>query len=370
LRNWQNAEAASALGPVAVASVTLATETPPIPVAIHSLTDIPLGGVWRQSPTMAQADLLIPDQASAALRRVIAEFSPTAIVVEHPALVALAASERPPSTRLVADLHNIESVADARTASAHPIVSLRRWRAARAARASQWAERAIAAATDAVWACSKEEESRFRTITQTASPIHVVPNGVPRTDTHPAGPGPLRIGRQVGIDLVFSGHLAYPPNVDAVRWLAREILPALSHSAEVRLVLAGRSPAPAVQALAKSSSIRVVANPPDMQPILADADIAVLPIRLGGGTRFKVVEAMSRGLPVVGTRFAVEGLDLTDGVHFRQAETTAEFVAAIAALAADPAERARLREAAWSHCRDRFGPEAIARAVHDGLQPS
>ena len=151
---------------------------------------------------------------------------------------------------------------------------------------------------------------------------------------------------------------------------ANRILPALRHRIDARLVLAGRSPAPAVRALNALPAVRSVADPDDMEPILADADIAVLPIRLGGGQRIKVLEALSRGLPMVATRFAVEGLDLIDGLHFSEAETTPDFVDAIAALAADAGERSRLRDAAWLHCRhNRSGPPAIARAVRAGLAP-
>jgi glycosyltransferase involved in cell wall biosynthesis len=371
LRNWQNATAAATLGSVALASVTAAVETPPSAVAIYSLTARPEGSVWRQAPTLAQADLLVPTEADDALRRAIADFVPDTLVVEHPALVdlALASRDRAPAMRIVVDLHNIESVSDARTASTHAFVNPRRWRAARAARGSARAERRIAAVADAVWVCSREEEARLRSLAGAVPPVHVVPNGIPRLSPVPGALEPIRPVPNGDVTLVLAAHLGYPPNVDAARRLARRILPAVWKRLNARLVLAGRSPARAVRALADLPGVRVIADPVDMVPILAAADIAVLPLRLGGGTRIKAAEAMSRGLPVVATRFAVEGLDLTEGIHFLAAETTQDFVEAISALAADPAARSRLREAAWSHGIDKFGPEAINRAVRAGLTP-
>lgn len=366
LRNWQNAEAASGLGPVAVTSVTASTEAPPAPIAAYSLTNRPVGSVWRQWPTAAVADLRIPGDARAGLAKALEAFAPDVIVVEHPALVPVAAAARPAGTRLVADLHNIESAAEARMAAALSRFSRRRWRAAWAARASARAERKIAALADAVWVCSSEEAARFRPMAG-ATPIYVVPNGMPRSRPAPAGLPPLPAKPLDTAVLVFVGHLAYPPNVDAAVWLAERILPRLRERVDARLILAGRSPAPAVRALDELPAVRVVANPDDTGPILDDADIAVLPIRLGGGTRIKVAEAMSHGLPVVATAFAVEGVGLTDRLHFRRAETTQDFVDAIAALAADAAERERLRAAAWAHCLEHLGPEAIARAVRTGL---
>lgn len=366
LRNWQNAEAASALGPVALASVTAATEPPPAPIASYSLTDRPLGSVWRQAPTTAPADLIIPDDARDGLRRALEAFAPDTLLVEHPALAGLAAEVRGHGMRLVVDLHNVDSAAEARMAAALPFTSRRRWRTRRASRASAQAERAIAAAADAVWVCSGDEEIRFRSHTR-PPPVHIVPNGIPRSRILSAGLPAMREAAPGEIRLILVGHLGYPPNVDAAQRLARDILPALRERLDARLVLAGRSPAPDVQALDADPGIDVIADPDDLEPVLADADIAVLPIRLGGGTRFKVLEAMSRGLPVVATRFAVEGLELTDRLHYRAAEKTGDFVATISGLAADPAERSRLREAAWSHCLETFGPEAIARAVRAGL---
>ncbi len=366
LRNWQNAEAASALGPVALASVTAATGPPPAPIASYSLTDRPLGSVWRQAPTTAPADLIIPDDARDGLRRAIEAFAPDTLLVEHPALAGLAAEVRGLGMRLVVDLHNVDSAAESRMASALPFTSRRRWRTRQASRASMKAERAIAAAADAVWVCSGDEEVRFRSLAP-SPPVHVVPNGIPRSRILSAGLPVMREAAPGEIRLLFVGHLGYPPNVDAAQWLARDILPALRERLDARLVLAGRSPAPDVQALDADPGIDVIADPDDLEPILAGADIAVLPIRLGGGTRFKVLEAMSRGLPVVATRFAVEGLTLTDRLHYSEAGKTRDFVDTISGLAADPTERSRLREAAWSHCLENFGPKAIARAVRAGL---
>ncbi|MCW5769989.1 MAG: glycosyltransferase [Rhodospirillaceae bacterium] len=359
--------AAKALGAVAAASVTAGTQAPPVPLSTFALTDQPPGSVWRYAPTAAAADLVLPPHADEALARVVASFEPAILVVEHPALIRLLGSRRPVRPRIIVDLHNVESAVSQRAAARIFPLAFGRWRAElSAARASRRAERQIAVVADRVWACSPQEATRFRKVAGAAS-IRVVPNGIPRPDRLPKDLAPLRQSADGTVHLAMIGHLGYGPNVAAARWFIQRVLPALRRHLDARLVLAGRAPGPDIIAFAAASHVQLVPDPERTEDVLQAADIAILPLRLGGGTRIKAIEAMAWGIPIVATRFAVEGLGLVDGVHFRAAETARDFVGAVTALARDPEERLRLRAAARAHCMANFGPGAIAAAVREGL---
>jgi len=369
LRNSQIAAAAAGLGPVGVLSVTVAPVgmNPPADIVHYAMTARPAGSLHELRPTSAETDRVLPPEAAAGFARALAHFAPDTLVIEHPALLPLAVAGRRAGTKLVMDMHNVESALAERFARAQPFLAFGAKRAERAAaRASARHERDALRKADAVWVCSTDEAKRLPTIAGGAA-VHVVPNGIPRPESAPGVVKPAKPRGHGATTLFFAGHLGYQPNVAAVLWLVKRILPLAGRNADLRVVLAGRSPAPAVRALAQNAAVSVVADPPSLDELLAAADIAVLPLRIGGGTRIKVLEAMSRGIPLAATPFAVEGLGLVDGQHYAAATTTRAFARAIVRLAQDPDGRTKLAAAAFRHCVANFGPSAIVRAVRRGL---
>lgn len=360
LRNALIAQSASRLAPVTVASLAGAA-LPHDAMPVVSLCP-EAGALWRRPACGTPIDIALPAAAGERLAALAAKLRPEVAIVEglplHPLLPLL--KERVP--RVVLDLHNIESHRHAQ--SGQPWIPWARWRRARQAAAITAVERAAAARADALWVCSALDARRLRAVVGDAPAIHVVPNGIPRADELPDSLPPLRDGT-AGPVLLLAGHLAYRPNMRAAAIAAREILPRLRQTLPgTRLILAGRAPHARVRAL----PAEIVADPPAMAPLLRAADIAVLPLLGGGGTRIKALEAMAWGVPLVATPVAVEGLDLADGVHVRLADTPAAFAAAIAALWHDRAARARQRAAARDHALALFGPESVAAAVRDALQ--
>jgi glycosyltransferase involved in cell wall biosynthesis len=117
----------------------------------------------------------------------------------------------------------------------------------------------------------------------------------------------------------------------------------------------------------RQAGVEIIANPPDLAPILERAEIAVFPLRSGSGTRIKALEAMAWGLPVVATARAVEGLAMVEGVHFSRAETPAEFAAAIALLAGDADLCARRAAAGRDLVASRYTEAVIHAAVSAAL---
>ena len=362
LRNWQNASATAQISEVRLVSVIAGSEGAS---GVARLTTSHLGSdaeaLYRLPPGSASIDLAIDPGRIEALERVVQEFRPDLIVIEHLGLHPFLPMLRQCGARLVLDMHNVESDL------AGQIRQKRDWFGAKRRREQRFIaalEAQVLAGVDAVWVCSEDDAARLAK--RGLGPVSIVPNGLPR-----AGIAPRRLPSEPdtgGPELLFIGHLGYTPNVVACRSLARRILPKVRRSLTLaRVTLAGRNPARKVRRLA-SSDVRVVANPDDLGPLLRGAHMAVVPLRSGGGTRFKIIEAMAWGVPVVATPLAAEGLGLRDGRDIMLAESDSGLASLITALWQDPARRAALRAQAHVTAWDRFGPERIDQAVLAAIQ--
>ncbi len=176
-----------------------------------------------------------------------------------------------------------------------------------------------------------------------ARPPVVAPNGVDTAFFHPEAVAPLPLGEPA---FVFTGSMDYRPNVDAALWLAQAVWPTVRAALpQAQLYLVGRRPSPAVRRLQEIPGIHVVGEVPDVRPYLAGATVYVAPLRAGGGTRLKILEAMAMGKAIVSTPMGCDGLSVVDGEHVWLADGEA-FAAAMAALAQDPTRRRALGEAA------------------------
>ena len=115
-------------------------------------------------------------------------------------------------------------------------------------------------------------------------------------------------------DILFPGNMSFSPNVDAVRYFAREVFPAISRKApNARFIIAGKKPVQAVSSLANGTSIIVTGELPDLRPTYGQSAVVAIPIRYGGGTRVKILEAMAMGKAVVSTTIGAEGIPVRDG---------------------------------------------------------
>lgn len=198
--------------------------------------------------------------------------------------------------------------------------------------------------------------------------VLVVPNGV---DCAAVRPGPLRDGgRPV---LLFTGDMAFAPNVDAAILLASRIFAAVRDrypDAELRLV--GRNPDPRVRAL-RAPGVTVTGEVPDMLPHLQVATIFVAPHLTGAGTRTKLLEAMAAGLPIVTTAVGIEGIEANHDREVLVADTPAATVTAILRLLGEPEARRRLGAAARRLAEERYDwPRCLAplEGLYAGLLPA
>jgi glycosyltransferase involved in cell wall biosynthesis len=206
---------------------------------------------------------------------------------------------------------------------------------------------------DRVLAVSEHDRRALRKLVSNAR-IAIVPNGVdtdyfsPQFEAVPDEDTPDRDTEQpTGSTILFTGSLDFRPNIDAVLWFSRMVLPLIrEHRPEARFLVVGRQPAPAVQALHNNQSIIVRPDVADVRPSIAAADVYVVPMRMGGGVRLKLLEALAMQAPVVSTKMGAEGVqNLDDHEHLLLADTPSAFAAATLRLLDDPALGKRLGSA-------------------------
>ena len=163
--------------------------------------------------------------------------------------------------------------------------------------------------------------------------------------------------------VAFLGSMDWIPNVDAVAWFVRDILPAIKKRVpRVRFLIIGRNPPSQVLAMATASSdVEVTGTVPDVRPFLAQAETMVVPLRVGGGTRIKIFEAMAAGIPVVSTKIGAEGLEVTSGEDILLADDPVDFADKTCSLLEKPELRSKVGEAGRSLVKTKFGWAAVAK---------
>ena len=198
-------------------------------------------------------------------------------------------------------------------------------------------ERKVALASDAALFVSAPEAQLFATLApESAGRIGWYSNGVDTGYFSPddAHANPYAAGEQA---IAFCGAMDYWPNVDAVQWFARDVLPAvLARAPRARFVIVGARPSPEVLALGALPGVTVTGTVPDVRPYVAHAALSVAPLRVARGIQNKVLEAMSMAKTVVLTPQALEGIDAVAGRDVVVAHDAPSFASAVCAGLAAP----------------------------------
>jgi len=236
-------------------------------------------------------------------------------------------------------------------------------------------ERAVAATASRSFFVTENECALFLArAPEAAGRIEPMGNGVDADFFSPAHtfPSPFAAGE---VPLVFTGAMDYWPNVDAVCGFVAEVLPRLIAAVPgLRFTIVGRSPTPAVQALA-GPQVVVTGTVPDVRPYLRHAALVVAPLRVARGIQNKVLEAMAVGRPVLASQACAGAVDAVVGRDFLSAATPDDYVREITTLLADPARATALGEAARARVLARYSWEAhLARIdayleAHSGVAP-
>jgi glycosyltransferase involved in cell wall biosynthesis len=166
-------------------------------------------------------------------------------------------------------------------------------------------------------------------------------------------------------DLVFVGSMDWMPNIDGAEWFVAEILPRIrKRLPQTTVAIVGRNPARAVEDLAaRTPGLTLSGTVPDVRPYLWGARVSVVPLRIGGGTRLKIYEAMAAMLPVVSTTVGAEGLPLTPGEHLEIADQPGDFAERCVALLLDESRRNAMAACARELVAARFSWESVATVV-------
>ncbi len=208
---------------------------------------------------------------------------------------------------------------------------------------------------DVCLVCSEDDKVAFSQRFHHPSFV-VVPNTVERAAAHD------RVGGEL-VTLLFVGSLDYDPNVEGMNFFVSGVWPLIRQQATraVRLMIVGRSPGPGIRALGREPGVTIVDSPPDVGPYYAAADVAIAPIRSGGGTRIKILEAFSHGVPVVSTTIGAEGLDAQSGRDLLIADTADAMARECLVLIESPERRAAIACAATALFEERFSEASLKR---------
>jgi sugar transferase (PEP-CTERM/EpsH1 system associated) len=229
-------------------------------------------------------------------------------------------------------------------------------------------ERRTLARFDGVLAVSEADRETMRRLYPNAirGPVHVVPTGVD-TDYYTPATRVNAVSPQ-NRSMVFTGSMDWLPNEDAMLFFCREILPIIRREEpEATLSIVGRAPTPAVTALAKQAGVIVTGRVEDVRPYVRDAAVYLVPLRIGGGTRLKIFEAMAMGKAIVSTTVGAEGLPVTHGKHVWLADEPQAFANAVVGLMRDMDRRRQLEEAARALVLDRYDWSAVAGQLEHAL---
>jgi glycosyltransferase involved in cell wall biosynthesis len=221
-------------------------------------------------------------------------------------------------------------------------------------------ERALMRSVDRVLVCSDVERELVRVWGVDLAML--VPNGVdtgrysfeeraPRASDAPP-------------TIVFSGGMDYLPNQDGVRWFIAEVMPEVRKLLpRAKLVVVGKNPPPSLVALARPNEIEITGRVDDVRPYVRAADVMVVPLRIGGGTRLKILEALAMGVPVVSTSVGAEGILVANEKDILIADAPSDLARAVASVCTSPARARELAKNGRELVQSRYGWSSVLREL-------
>jgi polysaccharide biosynthesis protein PslH len=218
---------------------------------------------------------------------------------------------------------------------------------------------------DLVLAVSDADAKTFERLYPGAlrQPVHVVQTGVDTQFFEPLPDAAVRPAH-----MVFTGSMDWLPNEDGMQWFVREILPLVRREEpSATLSIIGRSPTQAVTRLAEAGGVEVTGRVDDVRPHVAAGAVYVVPLRIGGGTRLKIFEAMSMAKAVVSTTIGAEGLPVTHEQDVIIADEPARFAHEVVRLIRDAGTRQRIEREARRLVVERYDWSAVAHDFEDAL---
>jgi polysaccharide biosynthesis protein PslH len=210
---------------------------------------------------------------------------------------------------------------------------------------------------------SKGELTQLRQIVPHYNPISVIPNGV--DTSYYSGD----FGAPAANTLIYSGALTYKANFDAIDYFLREIFPLIqTQCPSVKLFITGKLQGVPIDQLPRHEGVIFTGYLDDIRPTLAQSSVNIVPLRLGGGTRLKVLESLAIGAPVVATCKGAEGLEVVSQRDLLIADEPAQFAEAVLQLLQDPALRQTLSRNGQKVVRDKYDWQIIGRQFNHFIE--
>lgn len=316
---------------------------------------------WRYSPHGISLD--VDPSYARTLKRIVATVDLDAVLIEHLYMLQYAHCARP--VPIFFSAPDVESVKFSRWYAGEPL-SLKRRLLHRAQLAViRSYESRLARRTCAVFAVSEIERDLLQRMNNGRGRFVVASNGVDLDQFELRKPdsfnGPPR--------LLFMGTMFYRPNYTAARELVNEIFPLVRKEipdAECHLI--GKTDSGDYSALhAPNRGVHMHGFVDDIRPWLLESQVSVVPVRVGSGTRIKILEAMATGTPVVSTTLGAEGLSCVDGEHVSIADTAAGMADAIVHLLRDRGACVRMGAAGRRLVEERYSWDASAKVIQDEI---
>jgi glycosyltransferase involved in cell wall biosynthesis len=193
-----------------------------------------------------------------------------------------------------------------------------------------------------------------------STPIQIVPNGVDISHYQDD------FGKPVPNSLVFTGALTYSANYNAMEFFLGEIYPLIQEKcSSVRLAVTGRLQGVPIERLPARPGVTFTDYLEDVRPTIASSWVSIVPLRIGGGTRLKILESLAIGTPVVSTSKGAEGLELTPDQDILIADTPSEFASAVLRLLADPILRQALSNRGKRAVAARYDWQRIGQSLNE-----
>lgn len=291
---------------------------------------------------------------TSAVRNAVASIRPDRILCEWTPYAVFLQDVGGARTVIVA--HNIESAIWRRYAE-HEKSGLKKWYIGRQAAKVTHFEQTVFRAADGITAVT-DTDARQITALAAGTPVCVVENGVDLAYFAPENSATR------GQRLVFTGSMDWRPNQDAAEFFIKEIFPLLRpRYPGLKVFFVGRNPPLHTRELSNTPGVTVTGTVEDVRPFIRDAAVYIVPLRIGGGSRLKILEALAMGKAVVSTSVGAEGLAITDGQEFLLADTPEEFARQVAYVLDHENIGRRLGEAGRRLVEGRYGWDMIAERL-------
>ena len=258
-----------------------------------------------------------------------------------------------PRARFVFDAHNVDHLLLSKKETAERLDKIKKL------------EKSLFTMFDHILVCSTVDAAIFSALNENKIPVTVVPNGIDISRNRYQAPDRSKLPQ-----LIFCGSLDYDPNIEGLTWFLESVWPLIVRNHRgLKLIVVGKGLPPAVLAklLENDSSIDFVGEVEDVIPYYRKASVAIVPLLHGSGTRLKILEAMSLGVPVISTSHGAGGIDYTIGKNILIADTGNEFYEGVGKLLNHPPEVSELSREGRKLAEERYSWDVIGRQMSHEL---